>query len=167
MGIIDVLRFSTDFIIMYAVVIALWFYLKNQKQRKRSTSLDFIKRWNDGGYQVILTSILNDPQNYERDIREAIKESVTEIGKDTNHTELVRIWDFFEELSIAIIFNEADDAVAKEFFYYTLIQTYRVSEKAFYELRERQHNPALYANFERVLGKWSSSKEYTLVRETR
>lgn len=167
MDIFDILRFSTDFIIMYAAIIAVYFYLRNQRQKKRAVSLEFIRRWNDGGYQVILSSLLNDPENYDRDIREAIRKSSKAIEKGGSHQDIMRVWGFFEELSIAIIFNEADDAVAKEFFYYSLIQTYRVSERSFYELREIQRNHVLYANFERVFGKWASSREYTVVREAR
>lgn len=150
---------------MYFALVAIWFYIKGLKQRKRAAALEFIKRWNDNNYQRILNNVLFDPKNENRDIRKVLREAVTSIEAEDSHRDLVRVWDFFEELSIAIVFNEVDEDVAKEFFFYNLIQTYRLSEKAFNHLRSHQNNISLYANFERVLGKWAASKEYTIVRE--
>lgn len=153
-------------IIIYAISVAFYFYFKNQREKRRAASLDYVRRWNDLGYQRILSSISDDALSQHKDIRDVLQSSA--IGMkfhDDKQADFMRVWDFFEELSIAIIFNQIDEEIAKEFFFYSLIQTYRISEKSFFQLRSRQKNKALYANFERVFGKWSASKEYTLVRE--
>lgn len=165
MGTFDLLSLGSDLIIVYFALAAFLFYVKGLKQKKRAAALEFIKRWNDNNYQRILNDVLFDPKNENRDIRKVLRGAAISFEKEDSHRELVRVWDFFEELSIAIMFNEVDEGVAKEFFFYNLIQTYRLSEKAFAQLRHHQNNISLYANFERVLGKWAASKEYTILRE--
>jgi hypothetical protein len=164
-GTFDLLSLGSDLIIVYFALAALMFYMRGQKQKKRAAALELIKRWNDNNYQEVLNDVLFDPKNSNRDIRKILRDSATSYEKEESHRKLYRVWDFFEEISIAIMFNEVDEDVAKEFFFYNLIETYRLSEKAFQQLRSQQNNIALYANFERVLGKWAASKEYTIVRE--
>lgn len=165
----DILKYSSfisEIIIIYALFIAFYFYFRSQRQKRRSASLDFIRRWNDLGYQRILSHITLDPKNKDKDIRDVLfTYSLNRDYQAEKNQDFMRVWDFFEELSIAIMFHEIDEDIAKEFFFYSLIQTYRISEKSFYELRSMQSNKSLYANFERVFGKWSAGKEYTLVRE--
>jgi len=158
--------FISEIMIVYALFIAFYFYFKTQRQKRRSASLDFIRRWNDLGYQRLLSNISDDALTQQRDIRDMLEfSSLRARYNQEQNQDFMRVWDFFEELSIAIIFNQIDEEVAKEFFFYSLIQTYRISERSFHQLRRRQKNKALYANFERVFGKWSAGKEYTLVKE--
>ncbi|MDP2596009.1 DUF4760 domain-containing protein [Alteromonas stellipolaris] len=166
MGIFDLASFISQIIIVYVLFTAFYFYYKNQREKRRTASLDYIRRWNDLGYQRILSSISDDALSQHKDIRDVLQYSAMGMKyRDDKEADFMRVWDFFEELSIAIIFNQIDEEIAKEFFFYSLIQTYRISEKSFLKLRMRQKNKALYANFERVFGKWTASKEYTLVRE--
>jgi hypothetical protein len=164
MPVFDLLSVVSNVIIMYAVLIAVFAYIKSQKQKKRAVSLEFIKRWNDGRYQRVFSNILSDPRNHDRDIRDILSQSAMEWDNDPAYNEIEGIWNFFEELSIAIIFGEADEEIAKEFFIYSLANTYRISEKALYSLRNR-NSKALYLNMERLFGKWTSDKEYSVVRE--
>lgn len=164
MAIFDLIGVISNFITMYVAILAVYIFMKMQRQKKKSVSLDFIKRWNDGRYQRVFSKILADPENRHKDIRDILSDSASKWESDSTFNDIEGIWNFFEELSIAIIFGEADEEIAKEFFIYSLINTYRVSERALYELRSR-NSKGLYLNMERLFGKWTSDKEYMLVRE--
>lgn len=164
MPIYELLDITTNIIIMYALVFAVFLYIKSQRQKKRSVALDFVKRWNDGRYQRVFSKLLSDPRNHDRDIRDIVSDAAMEWESDTNFNDIESIWNFFEELSIAILFGEADEEIAKEYFLYSLTNTYRVSERALYSLR-KSNRKGLYLNMERLFGKWTSDKEFVFVRE--
>lgn len=161
---LELVDVMSNFIIIYVAVMALYFFMRSQKQKKRSASMYFIKRWNDGRYQRVFSQLSSNPENTHRDIRDVLFDSASKWESDDYFKELEGVWNFFEELSIAIIFGEADEEIAKEFFIYSLINTYRISERALHELR-RNNSKALYLNMERLYGKWTSNKEYLLVKE--
>ncbi|MCF2856999.1 DUF4760 domain-containing protein [Pseudoalteromonas sp. SMS1] len=164
MPIYDIISITSEVIVMYVLTFAVFIYIKSQRQKKRAVSLEFVKRWNDGRYQRVFSRILSDPRNHDRDIRDILSDAAMEWESDTNFNDIESIWNFFEELSIAILFDEADEEIAKEYFLYSLTNTYRVSERALYSLRN-SNGKGLYLNMERLFGKWTSDKEFTLVRE--
>ncbi|EGR1976126.1 DUF4760 domain-containing protein [Vibrio parahaemolyticus] len=165
----EILDLTFSGLLAYVSVLAAFAYIRSGKQKKRTVSLEFIKRWNDGEYTKVFSNILADPENHNKDIREILYESAMEFrfssGKSTQAHEVERIWNFFEELSIAILYDEADEELAKEFFLYSMSSTYRISEKALLELRTNGSSRGLYLNFERLFGKWTADKSYTVVRE--
>jgi len=164
MYVFDLISVMSELVIVYVAILAVYFFMRSQRQKKRAASLDLIKRWNDGRYQRIFSNILSEPGNQDRDIRDILSDRATRWGKDSSSNDIESIWNFFEELSIAILFGEADEEIAKEFFIYSLVNTYRISERALYEIRSR-NNKALYLNMERLYGKWTSEKEYLVVKE--
>ncbi len=164
MYVFDVISVASELVLMYVAILAMYFFMRSQRQKKRAISMEFVKRWNDGRYQRIFSNILSEPGNQDRDIRDILTDRALRWGKDSSINDIEGIWNFFEELSIAIIFGEADEEIAKEFFFYSLVNTYRISERALYEIRSH-NNRALYLNMERLYGKWTSDKEYLLVKE--
>lgn len=164
MYVLDLISTMSELVIVYVAILAVFYFIRSQRQKKRTVSLDFIKRWNDGRYQRIFSNILAEPGNENRDIRDILTDRAVRWGKDSSSNDIESIWNFYEELSIAILFGEADEEIAKEFFIYSLVNTYRISERALYEIRSH-NNKALYLNMERLYGKWTSEKEYLVVKE--
>lgn len=164
MYVFDLISAMSDLVVVYVAILVVFFFLRSQRQKKRTVSLDFIKRWNDGRYQRIFSNILSEPGNESKDIRDILTDRAVRWGKDSSSNDIESIWNFYEELSIAILFGEADEEIAKEFFIYSLVNTYRISERALYKIRSR-NNKALYLNMERLYGKWTSEKEYLVVKE--
>lgn len=149
----------------YSVVIAVVLYLRSQRQKRRAVTLDYIKRWNQELVRAEIIGLSGEVARDVSDYRSIIKKLSDEDLNGKQLSQLLRTWDFFEELAIAIFFMEADEEMAKEFFFYALIGTYRSSEPAIDVYRKRLNNKALYKNLERLYGKWAFDKNYVLVRE--
>lgn len=60
---------------------------------------------------------------------------------------------FFEELALAIFNSQADEKLAKDFFYFHLMTTYRAAENEISTERLTFSN-GLYRNAERLYGRW-------------
>ena len=151
--IFEILDIALNIVIVYAVLIGVIIYIKGQKQKKRTVSLEYIRRWNEQGYQSIFADLLGGSNRQNTDIREYLYEKVKGSQDSTGLKEIERVLNFFEELAIAILFKEADEEIAKEFFIYSLITTYKVSEYAIYEIKARYRSKGIYTNYERLFGK--------------
>lgn len=161
--ILELIGLIQNTIIAYAIVLMIFFYFRWQKQRRRFTALDYIKRWNQ---ELSHFQLLRDMQS-KRDLSDLELDSVREESsgreiKNSELDELIRALNFFEELAIAVLFHEADEEMAKEFFFYSLVSAFRHSEPLIMKYRSR--NRALYVNLERLYGKWAFDRKYILVR---
>lgn len=147
-------------LILYIITFAFYYFTKIQKQKRRKITLNYIKRWNDLGYQTIFSQLYGEQSDRITNKNSKISHIIYEKADSSLYYEslkdMEKVWNFFEELALAIIFKEADEEMAREFFIYSVITTYRMSEKAFYKLKEKYNNKALYNNFERLVGKWTT-----------
>ncbi|MCS6067381.1 hypothetical protein LNO81_10340 [Klebsiella variicola subsp. variicola] len=61
-------------------------------------------------------------------------------------------------MALAIFNSQADEKLAKDFFYYNLMSTYRFAEKEMQNERLIFSN-SLYRNAERLYGRWLKDQE--------
>jgi hypothetical protein len=102
--------------IIYALLVALYFYIKGQRQRRRSVTLDYIKRWNQE-YALLEPKSFSSRLNvYSKRAESSIIRSIAAGHISEDSRDLIATWNFYEELAIAIFFHEADEEMAKEFF---------------------------------------------------
>ncbi|MEW8658858.1 MAG: DUF4760 domain-containing protein [Candidatus Thiodiazotropha endolucinida] len=165
MGIYEIVDIIFNITVFYAVVIGLYVYLRSLRQKRRTVSLEYIKRWNQDQLNLIFSQLVGESRTSNKNLREALLDWSQEGSSSKQIQELEKVWNFFEELALAILFREADEEIAKEFFYYSLLSTYKLSGPVIDSLREKTGNRGLYANIERLYGKWSFDKEYTVIRE--
>lgn len=165
MALFDALDLFVAVAIGYGIFIAIFLYFRSLKQKRRSVALNYIRRWNEQDLRSAFSKLVSDARSEKVDLEELLYRWSTDAHEPSRVTEMLRVWDFFEEMSLAVIFGEADEELAKQFFFYSLITTYRISERPIGFFRDRYRSAGLYRNLERLYGKWSSDKKFVLVRE--
>ena len=161
----DSINLVVSISIVYAIAVAAYFYIKAQRSKRRAVSLDYIKRWNEQNFRASFSRLVADASSREIDERQLLREWSQDASSEHPFHDFLRIWDFFEELSIAVFFGQADEEIVKQYFLYTLISTYNISESAIQGFRDTYASAAIYRNLEKLYGKWASEKEYVVVRE--
>jgi hypothetical protein len=146
--IFEILNTSFQLILIYTVIISAMAYVKNLKDKKKLLTLSYIKRWNDRAFDTHnkTDNIASFTQDSYRDHQSKLELTV--------HLNL----SFFEELALAIFNSQADEKLAKDFFYYNLMSTYRFAEKEMQNERLIFSN-SLYRNAERLYGRWLKDQE--------
>ncbi|HHA1867045.1 TPA: hypothetical protein ACOEA1_000786 [Enterobacter hormaechei subsp. xiangfangensis] len=146
--IFEILNTSFQLILIYTVIISAMAYVKNLKDKKKLLTLSYIKRWNDRAFHTHnkTDNIASFTQDSYRDHQSKLELTV--------HLNL----SFFEELALAIFNSQADEKLAKDFFYYNLMSTYRFAEKEMQNERLIFSN-SLYRNAERLYGRWLKDQE--------
>lgn len=144
----EILNTSFQLLLIYTVVVAAMAYIKNLRDKKKLLTLSYIKRWNDRAFE----SHINADNNKRKDsYLDWEHQSKLEIKVHLNLS-------FFEELALAIFNSQADEKLAKDFFYINLMSTYRFAEKEMQNERQVFSN-SLYRNAERLYGRWLKDLE--------
>lgn len=123
-------------------------YIKNLKDKKKLLTLSYIKRWNDRAFDTYNTT---DNSASGKQYSYTDHQSKLELMVHLNLS-------FFDELALAIFNSQADEKLAKDFFYYNLMSTYRLAEKEMQNERLIFSN-SLYRNAERLYGRWLKDQE--------
>ncbi|MEG4679319.1 hypothetical protein ABN097_04670 [Enterobacter cloacae] len=145
--IFEILNTALQLLLIYTVVVAAMAYIKNLRDKKKLLTLSYIKRWNDRAFESH-TADKNKPNDNILDWEHQSKLAATV------HLNL----SFFEELALAIFNSQADEKLAKDFFYINLMSTYRFAEKEMQNERLVFSN-SLYRNAERLYGRWLKDQQ--------
>lgn len=146
--IFEILNTSFQLILVYIVIVAVIAYVKNSRDKRKLLTLSYIKRWNDRAFDTYNKT--DNRASFEQ-ISDREHRSKLEL---TVHLNL----SFFDELALAIFNSQADEKLAKDFFHYSLMSTYRFAEKEMQNERLIFSNN-LYRNAERLYGRWLKDLE--------
>ena len=157
MNYFDLIDIIAKFFFLYALLVATFLFIRQKREKKVDRALDYIKRWNSVDLREV-TNILSDDEYEGYSIRELSKE----LEKDDYLKEEMRnAWDYFEEMAISIQYFHADEKILREYFQYTFISIFKISEGRILSQRARVSDPTLYRNMERLYGRWSFDVEFT------
>ncbi|MBH3155885.1 DUF4760 domain-containing protein [Serratia ureilytica] len=145
----EIINLSFNFIMTYALLVAVFLYMRSARDKKKRLALDYIRRWNDEGY---FKSLYNIEHCFFSD---GYKDKIDAYSDDLfiEHSELNHVLAFFEELSLAILNNQADEKISQDFFVLQLATTFIIADKMLMEQR-KVRGKGLYRNVERLYGKW-------------
>jgi hypothetical protein len=123
---------------------AIYALLLNVQARRASAAAGFITRWNEPNFDI-----------YRRELGQAVAANSIE-GCDLD---LIRAsLNFFEEMGIAVIRREADEAILKDFFW-TVVLTFFRSTRPWIEKRRIEKNqPTGFSNFEELYKRWEPNR---------
>lgn len=132
------------------------------KSRKTSISFQFITRWHDvyGKHRHQFQCFLGknkfpNPEekkkffnSHEDDFKANWEERVL-LG-----FHIAELSNFFEEMSQAITYDIAEEAILKRYFRSLVTSTFEEMKPIFTQMRELQNNPRIYIEFETLYNKW-------------
>jgi hypothetical protein len=132
---------TIEFIVaMIGAGTAIYALLLSVQGTRASAAAEFKKRWNSPDfekYRVVVGEVL-------------ASNSVT--GKDL---EAIRaVLSFFEELSIATLRKDADEALLKDFLRTVAVRFFLATQPWIETRRAENHQPTLFAEYEKLYARW-------------
>ena len=119
---------------------AIYALLLNQQGRRASSAAEFIKRWNNPDFGSY---------------RAAVGEVLASNSISTKNLESIRmLLGFFEEISIAILRKEADEALLRDFFWTVGVRLSVAAKPWIDQRRADNHQPTLFVEYEKVYARW-------------
>jgi hypothetical protein len=120
---------------------AIYTLLLSVQTRRSSAASRFVERYNDPSFA---------------ELRKAVSKASTD--PHTLSPQSVRSsLNFFEEMALAVNSKEADDAVARGFFFSIAGKFYRAMEEQIVELRKAANQPTAYVQYEKLYRRWNRS----------
>jgi hypothetical protein len=116
--------------------------LLNVQGRRASSAAEFIKRWNSPDFQPFRVVV-----------GEVIKSNSVQ-GRDL---EVIRtVLSFFEEVSIATLRKEADEALLKDFFWTVAVRFFLATKPWIDKRRTDIHRPTMFVEYEKLHARWQA-----------
>jgi len=123
-------------------IVAIYGLLLNVQSARNASARRFLERWTDpqfAKYRAAVSKMLH--------------------GKDATFETLDRqtvlaILNFWEEMAIAVLRKEADEAILKDFFYTVALGCYRVAGPWIERNRNELNQPTAYVPFQKLYNRW-------------
>lgn len=125
---------------------------QSNRDKHVSTACSFIERWNSPTFNKIKMEAWN--------IKETIKDkSQEEVGvmldaDKKQRATLLAVLNFFEEMSISITVNGADEQVTKSFFRFLVLEMFNSSFKWITYYRQKHNAPRAFREYEILYNRW-------------
>ena len=154
-SLVDVMQLSALLIIAMAI---LGLFMSQQRAERRTrlqAAGQFIQRWNSPEF-VRLSSFLFDAERISR-IRD-VSDPYDALPKD-EFNYLIVMLNFFEEMALSVEYGLAEERLLRKYFAQSAIEVFRTLEPIIKNLRRERRNHAVFVTFEKLVGRWSFSKE--------
>lgn len=130
-------------------------YRKNEARTRLEKAQQFILRWNDPNFIQFSSRVFEPSTINEMKRIVASREKIDGEAYRIEFIHVISILNFFEEMSLSVEFNLADERLLRRYFAQSAFEVFKSLEPIIVRLREERSNKSIFVTFERLVGRWS------------
>jgi hypothetical protein len=123
-------------------IVAIYGLLLNVQSARNAAARRFLERWTDPQFD-----------EYRKELWKMLH-TTDKTLESMDRRKVVTILDFWEELAIAVLRQEADEPILKDFFYSVALLCYRAAASWIVDNRQSLNQPTAYRQFQNLYERW-------------